>query len=156
MLITHQIQFYFLFRNHYRSHNLSQFSFGGCTFEIKFIQIAHAISTLQELLFLIWFDLVDLSGRLKYIFLKSTDLNTERTIVTLKYSMCRLKKHHLIHGLFLHHESPYHRLCLNFIWTGEHNGFILGNSFLELQGFIGILSYSPTNSKTYWPQLVGH
>ena len=78
------------------------FSFGCCAFEIKFVQILHEINTLQELLFVIWFDLVDFSGNLMCSFLKSTGLNTEKTIVTQKYSIFRppKKNHRLFRGVF--------------------------------------------------------
>ena len=58
------------------------FSFEDCTFGINFVQIVHETSTLQELSFLIWFDLVDFSGKLKCSFFESTDLNTVKTVVT--------------------------------------------------------------------------
>ena len=54
-------------------------SFGSCTSEMKIIKFVYETYTLQELPFLIQFNLVDYSGTSMYFFF--SDLNTEGTIV---------------------------------------------------------------------------
>ena len=82
-----------------------------CTFVKKSYRL-HIKLALCELSFLIWFDLVDYSWIPIYDFLKTTDLNIEKTIIMWKFIICRLKIQCLV-GF----STPWITSTLGSLWT---------------------------------------